>query len=74
MYKGVKISIKTIEADIGDFPIDIWFHQGFALNLFLLTIVVDKLIKGIQDEILWCTLFADDIVLTDETKEDLSTN
>ena len=34
---------------------------------------MDELTTGIQDEILWCTLFADDIVLIDETREGVNT-
>ena len=50
-----------------DFPIDIGLHQGVALSSFLFTIVMDELTRGIQDEIPWCMLFVDDIVLIDET-------
>ena len=39
------------------------------MSLFLFTIVMDELIRGIQDEIPWCMLFTDDIVLIDETRE-----
>ena len=30
---------------------------------------MDELTKGIQDRLLWCMLFADDIVLIDVTRE-----
>jgi len=34
---------------------------------------VDELTKEIQDEVPWCMLFANDIVLIDETREGLDT-
>jgi len=30
--------------------------------------VMDELIRADQDEITWCMLFADDIILVDETR------
>ena len=37
------------------------------MSSFLFAIVMDELARTIQDEISWCMLFADDIVLVDET-------
>ena len=44
-------------------------HQGSTLSHFLFTLIMDELTKRIQDELLWCILFTDDIVLIDETRE-----
>ena len=59
--------------DANNFPIDIGLHQGSTLSPFLFTIVMDELTKGIQDEIPWCMLLANDTVLIDGTRERVNT-
>jgi len=58
--------------DIEYFSIDIGLDHGLALSPFLFAIVMDELTGEIQDEIPWCMLFADDIVLIDETRDRLN--
>ena len=50
------------------FFITIGLHQGSALSQFLFAIVMDEITRAIQDEISWCMLFANDIILVDETR------
>nr|XP_016469921.1 PREDICTED: uncharacterized protein LOC107792243 [Nicotiana tabacum] len=43
-------------------------HQGSSLNPFLFSLMMDSLLRQIQEKVPWCLLFADDIVLIDETQ------
>ena len=69
MYDGVVAIVRTCGDITSDFSITIGLHQGSALSPFLLfVIVMDGLTRAIQDEISWCMLFADDIILVDKTR------
>jgi len=73
MYEEVRTRVRTMIRDTQNFSIDIGLHQGSALNPFLFTTVMGELTREIQDEIPWCMLFADDIVLIDESREEVNT-
>jgi len=72
LYEGVKTSARSLGGDIEDFPTDNGLHQGSTLSPFLFTIIMDVLMKGMQDEVSWCMLFAADIVLINETRDGLN--
>ena len=63
MYDGIMANVRTCGGITSDFFITIGLHQESTLSPFLFSIVIDELTRAIQDEILWCMLFADDIVL-----------
>ena len=69
MYKRVVTNVRTCGGLMDEFPITIGVHQGLALSHFLFVIGMNKITKNICEEIPWCMLFADDIVLINETKE-----
>ncbi|KAF3674589.1 putative peptidyl-prolyl cis-trans isomerase FKBP17-1, chloroplastic-like [Capsicum annuum] len=47
----------------------IWLHQGSALSPFLFVVVMDVLTRSIQRQVPLCMLFADDVVLIDESRQ-----
>lgn len=55
-----------------EFPITIGLHQSSALSPYLFALVMDELTSKMKENIPWCMLFADDIVLVDETREGVS--
>lgn len=62
MYNGVIASVRTLEGETNSFSIAMCLHQGSGLSPYLFAIVIN-LIKHIQDEVPWCMLFVDGIVL-----------
>ena len=67
MY-NVVTSVRTSDGDTDDFSIMIGLHQGSALSPYLFALVMDEVTRDIQGDILWCMLFADDVVLVDESR------
>jgi hypothetical protein len=68
MYDNVVTSVRTSDRDINDLPINIGLHQGSALSPCLFALVMDEVTRDIQGGIPWCMLFADDVVLVDESR------
>ena len=60
--------IRTSDGDTDDIPIRIGLHQGLILSPYLFTLVMDEVTRNIQGDIPWCMLFADDVVLVDESR------
>jgi hypothetical protein len=68
MYDNVVTSVRTCDGDTDAFPIKVGLHQGSALSPFIFALVMDEITKDIQGDIPWCMLFADDVVLIDESR------
>lgn len=60
-------SIRTSDGYTDEFPINIRLHQRSALSPYLFTLVMDEITRDLHEDILWCMLFADDVVLVDES-------
>nr|XP_016463846.1 PREDICTED: uncharacterized protein LOC107786862 [Nicotiana tabacum] len=72
MYDGAKTWVRTVGGDSDDFSVVMGLHQGSALNPFLFALVMDALTYHIQEDVPWCMLFTDDIVLIDESRTDVN--
>jgi hypothetical protein len=71
MYDNVVTSVQTSDGDTNDFLINIRLHQGSALSPYLFALVMDEVTINIQGDIIWCMLFADDVVLVDESRAEV---
>ncbi|XP_022024225.1 uncharacterized protein LOC110924532 [Helianthus annuus] len=72
MYVRSETSIRAPIGDTNFFSVEVGLHQGSALSPFLFAVVLDELSKLIQETVLWCLLFADDIVLVADSKKSLN--
>nr|XP_009776866.1 PREDICTED: uncharacterized protein LOC104226540 [Nicotiana sylvestris] len=68
MYDDTKTRVRTVGSDSEHFPVEMELHQGSALSPLLFALAIDVLLRHIQGEVPWCMLFADDILLIDETR------
>jgi Reverse transcriptase (RNA-dependent DNA polymerase) len=68
MYTDVVTCVRICDGESDTFPIKIGLHQGSALSLYIFTLVMDEITKDIQENIPWCMLFTDDVVLIDESR------
>ena len=62
------MNVRILGGATNDFYVGMGLHQGSGLSPLLFTLVMDELTREIQDELPWCMLFADDIVLVDESR------
>nr|XP_016488020.1 PREDICTED: uncharacterized protein LOC107808052 [Nicotiana tabacum] len=72
MYDGVMTRVRTVGGDSEPFPVVMGLHQGSTLSPFLFALAMDALTHHIQGEVPWYMLFADDIVLVDETRDSVN--
>jgi Reverse transcriptase (RNA-dependent DNA polymerase) len=67
-YTNIMTCVKTCDSESDVFPIKIGLHQGLALSQYIFILVMNEITKNIQGDIFWCMLFADDVVLIDESR------
>ncbi|KAK3532729.1 hypothetical protein QTP86_028099, partial [Hemibagrus guttatus] len=57
-----------------EFKVEVGLHQGSALSPFLFAMVMDQLSEEVRQESPWTMMFADDIVICSESREQVEEN
>ena len=69
MYEGCKTVVRCAVGVTEEFKVEVGLHQGSALSPFLFAMVMDRLTDEVRQESPWTMMFADDIVICSESRE-----
>ena len=71
MYEGSETVVRCAAGTTKSFKVKVGLHQGSALSQFLFAMIMDRLTDKVRREPPWMLLFADDIVICEETREEV---
>ena len=71
MYEGSETVVRCAVGTTESFNVKVGLHQGSALSPFLFAVIMDRLTDEVRREPPWTMLFADDIVIFEETREEV---
>ncbi|KAK3536884.1 hypothetical protein QTP86_027008, partial [Hemibagrus guttatus] len=69
MYERSRTVERCAVGQTEEFKVDVGLHQGSALSPFLFAMVMDQLSEEVRQESPWTMMFADDIVICSESRE-----
>ena len=71
MYEVSETVVRCAVGTTESFKVKFGLHQGSALSPFLFAVIMDRLMDKVRRETSWTMLFADDIVIGKETREEV---
>ena len=71
IYEGSETVVRCAIGTTESFKVKVGLHQGSGLSPFLFAVIMDRLTDDERREPPWTMLFADDIVICQETKEEV---
>ena len=71
MYDGSQTVVRCAVGITESFKLKVGLHQGSALSPFLFAVIIDRLTDEVRREPPWMMLFADNIVICEETREEV---
>ncbi|KAK3574555.1 hypothetical protein QTP86_010175 [Hemibagrus guttatus] len=74
MYERSRTVVRCAVGQTEEFKVEVGLHQGSALSPFLFVIVMDQLSEEVRQESPWTLMFADDIVICSESREQVEEN
>ncbi|KAK3567625.1 hypothetical protein QTP86_020275 [Hemibagrus guttatus] len=74
MYERNRTVVRCAVGQTEEFKVEVGLHQGSALSPFLFAIVMDQLSEEVRQESPWTMMFADDIVICSESREQVEEN
>ena len=74
MYEGCVTVVRCAVGVTEGFMVRVGLHQGSALSPFLFAMVMDRLTDEVRQEAPWTMMFADDIAICSENREQVEEN
>ncbi|KAK3560504.1 hypothetical protein QTP86_009647 [Hemibagrus guttatus] len=74
MYERSRTVVRCAVGQTEEFNVEVGLHQGSALSPFLFAVVMDQLPEEVRQESPWTMMFADDIVICSESREQVEEN
>ena len=71
MYEGSETVVRCAVGTTESFKVKVGLHRGLVLSPFLFAVIVERLTDEVRREPPWTMLFADDIVICEETRKEV---